>query len=137
MALEVLHHSVQSGITWQVSLRPDLRQAGARHVVEFRKSGSRGNKLLDQVIGWSAGGWRSLPSSKIPKYLLQQMGVLLAQRLAAEAEGEQAQVRAELQASPAAGAAVAGLRFPSFISAELLAAHCPEYHRRHTAAAGH
>ena len=78
MALEVLHHSVQSGITWQVCLRPDLRQAGARHVVEFRKSGSRGNKLLDQVIGWGPGGWRSLPSGKIPKYLLQQRGRLYA-----------------------------------------------------------
>jgi len=137
MALELLHHSVQSGITWQVSLRSDLHQAGARHVVEFRKSGSRGNKLLDQVIGWGPGGWRSMPSGKIPKYLLQQMAAVLAQRLAAEAEAEQAQLRAELQASPAAAAAVAGLRFPSFISAELLAAHCPEFHRRHTAAAGH
>ena len=103
-------------------------------MVEFRKSGSRGNKLLDQVIGWSAGGWRSMPSSKIPRYLLKQMAARLAQRLAAEAEAEQAQLGAELQASPAA--AVAGLRFPSFISAELLAAHCPEFHRRHTAAAG-
>ncbi len=119
-------------------LRPDLRQAGDPHVVEFRKSGTRGNKLLDHVIGWSAGGWRSMPSSKIPLNLQQQMATVLAQLLAAEpeSEAEQAEVKAMLQASPAAAAAVAGLRFPSFISVERLAAFCPELHRRHPAAAG-
>ncbi len=134
MALEVLLVFSQNGITWQVSLRPDLRQGDAVHIVEFRKSGKHGN-LLDQVIGWRPAGWCSAPSSKIPKYLLERIAAQLQQRLANEAQGEEAQVRAQLLASPAGAATVARLRFPGFLSAELLAAHCPEYHRRHSAAA--
>ena len=75
MALEVLHSSTQNGISWQVCLRPDLSQAGAQLVMEFRKCGKRG-KLLDQVIGWRPAGWCSAPSSKIPRYLLEQIPLL-------------------------------------------------------------
>ena len=128
MALELLHSSTQNGISWQVCLRPDLCQAGAQLVIEFRKCGKRG-KLLDQVIGWRPAGWCSAPSSKIPRYLLERIAAVLQQRLTAQVQADQAALQAQAAASPA----VPTLRFPSFLSAELLAAHCPAYHQRHTA----
>ena len=128
MALEVLHSSTQNGISWQVCLRPDLCQSGAQLVIEFRKQGKRG-KLLDQVIGWRPAGWCSAPSSKIPRYLLERIAAVLQQRLAAQVQADQAAVQAQAAGSPA----VPPLRFPSFLSAQLLAQHCPGYLARHSA----
>ena len=128
MALELLHSSTQNGISWQVCLRPDLCQAGAQLVIEFRKQGKRG-KLLDQVIGWRPAGWCSAPSSKIPRYLLERIAAVLQQRLAAQVQADQAAVQAQAAGSPA----VPPLRFPSFLSAQLLAQHCPGYLARHSA----
>ena len=139
MALEVLHSSTQNGISWQVCLRPDLSQAGALLVIEFRKQGKRG-KLLDQVIGWRPAGWCSAPSSKIPKYLLERIAAVLQQRLTAQVQADQAALQALVSAEaperpgvlePAAP--LPPLRFPSFLSAQLLAKHCPGYLARHSA----
>jgi hypothetical protein len=118
----LLHQSTTAGITWRVLLRPELRRAGESEVVEFVKLGSNG-KLLDQVIGWGGGSWRSEPSRTVPQWLRTEVVGLLcarsAMRAAAAAGGKQA-----------AGAVMA---FPSFLSAELLAAHCPGYFQRHSA----
>jgi hypothetical protein len=121
----LLHQSTTAGITWRVLLRPELRRAGESEVVEFQKLGRRG-KLLDQVIGWGGGSWRSEPSRKVPQWLRTEVVGLLcarsAQRVAEAAGGKQG-----------AGAVMA---FPSFLSAELLAAHCPGYFQRHSAGRG-
>jgi hypothetical protein len=139
MALEVLHSSTQNGISWQVYLRPDLCEAGAQLVIEFRKSGKRG-KLLDQVIGWRPAGWCSAPSSKIPKYLLERIAAVLQQRLTAPVQADQAALQAlvsaeapDLTAMPELPAPLPPLRFPSFLSDQLLAQHCPGYLARHSA----
>jgi hypothetical protein len=127
----LLHHSTTGGITWRVLLRPELRRAGESEVVEFQKLGRNG-KLLDQVIGWGGGSWRSEPSRKVPQWLRTEIiGLLCArasQRAAEAANGS----CAESQQQAAARAMV----FPSFLSAELLAAHCPGYYGRHSSAAG-
>jgi hypothetical protein len=118
----LLHQSTTAGITWRVLLRPELRRAGESEVVEFQKLGRRG-KLLDQVIGWGGGSWRSEPSRKVPQSLRTEVVGLLCARSAqrvAEAAG----------CKQAAGAVMA---LPSFLSAELLAAHCPGYFQRHSA----
>ena len=121
----LLHQSTTAGITWRVLLRPELRRAGESEVLEFQKLGRRG-KLLDQVIGWGGGSWRSEPSRKVPQWLRTEVVGLLcarsAQRVAEAAGGKQG-----------AGAVMA---FPSFLSAELLAAHCPGYFQRHSAGRG-
>jgi hypothetical protein len=121
----LLHQSTTAGITWRVLLRPELRRAGESEVVEFQKLGRRG-KLLDQVIGWGGGSWRSEPSRKVPQWLRTEVvGLLCArsvQRAAEAAGGKQA--------------ARAVMAFPSFLSAELLAAHCPGYFQRHSAGRG-
>jgi hypothetical protein len=121
----LLHQSTTAGITWRVLLRPELRRAGESEVVEFQKLGRKG-KLLDQVIGWGGGSWRSEPSRKVPQWLRTEVVGLLCARSAvraAEAAG----------GKQAAGAVMA---FPSFLSAELLAAHCPEYFQRHSSGRG-
>ena len=144
MALEVLHSSTQNGISWQVCLRPDLSQAGALLVIEFRKQGKRG-KLLDQVIGWRPAGWCSAPSSKIPSYLLERIAAVLQQRLTAQVQADASRTEAPV-ACPAEAAErpvmpepaapsplVPALVFPSFLSAQLLAQRCPGYLARHSA----
>ena len=68
----LLHHSTTGGITWRVLLRPELRRAGESEVVEFVKLGRKG-KLLDQVIGWGGGSWRSEPSRKVPQWLRSEI----------------------------------------------------------------
>jgi len=118
----LLHQSTTAGITWRVLLRPELRRAGESEVVEFQKLGRRG-KLLDQVIGWGGGSWRSEPSRKVPQWLRTEVVGLLYARSAMRAAG----------GKQAAGAVMA---FPSFLSAELLAAHCPGYFQRHSAGRG-
>ena len=99
--------------------------AGESEVVEFQKLGRKG-KLLDQVIGWGGGSWRSEPSRKVPQWLRTEVVGLLcarsAKRVAEAAGGKQA-----------AGAVMA---FPSFLSAELLAVHCPGYFQRHSSGRG-
>ncbi|MFN6345605.1 MAG: hypothetical protein ACK4V5_13715 [Cyanobium sp.] len=122
----LLHQSTTSGITWRVLLRPELRRAGESEVVEFQKLGRRG-KLLDQVIGWGGGSWRSEPSRKVPQWLRTEVVGLLCARSAMRA-AEAAGGSAERQ-QQAAGSVMA---FPSFLSAELLAAHCPGYFQRHS-----
>jgi len=121
----LLHQSTTAGITWRVLLRPELRRAGESEVVEFQKLGRKG-KLLDQVIGWGGGSWRSEPSRKVPQWLRTEVVGLLCARSA---------VRAAKAASgkQAPGAVMA---FPSFLSAELLAAHCPGYFQRHSSGRG-
>ena len=106
----LLHQSTSGGITWRVLLRPELRRAGESEVVEFVKLGRKG-KLLDQVIGWGGGSWRSEPSRKVPQWLRTEISGLLCAR-----------------ASQRAARAIA---FPAVLSAELLAAHCPGYYGRH------
>jgi hypothetical protein len=126
----LLHHSTTGGITWRVLLRPELRRAGESEVVEFVKLGRKG-KLLDQVIGWGGGSWRSEPSRKVPQWLRTEVVGLLCARAsqrAAEAAGSCAERQQQ--------AVAARLPFPSFLSAELLAAHCPGYYGRHSSAAG-
>ena len=126
----LLHQSTTAGITWRVLLRPELRRAGESEVVEFQKLGRRG-KLLDQVIGWGGGSWRSEPSRKVPQWLRTEVVGLLSARSvqrAAEAAGASAQRQQQ-----GAGSVMA---FPSFLSAELLAAHCPGYFQRHSAGGG-
>jgi hypothetical protein len=115
----LLHQSTTAGITWRVLLRPELRRAGESEVVEFQKLGRKG-KLLDQVIGWGGGSWRSEPSRKVPQWLRTEVVGLLSARSAQ-------------RVADAAGAVMA---FPSFLSAELLAAHCPGYFQRHSAGGG-
>jgi hypothetical protein len=126
----LLHQSTTAGITWRVLLRPELRRAGESEVVEFQKLGRRG-KLLDQVIGWGGGSWRSEPSRKVPQWLRTEVVGLLCARSAMRA-AEAAGGSAERQ-QQAAGAVMA---FPSFLSAELLAAHCPGYFQRHSSGRG-
>ena len=121
----LLHHSTTGGITWRVLLRPELRRAGESEVVEFVKLGRKG-KLLDQVIGWGGGSWRSEPSRKVPQWLRTEVVGLLCARSA---------VRAAEAAGGKQGAG-AVMAFPSFLSAELLAAHCPGYFQRHSAGRG-
>jgi hypothetical protein len=75
----LLHHSTTGGITWRVLLRPELRRAGESEVVEFQKLGRKG-KLLDKVIGWGGGSWRSEPSRKVPQWLRSEIMVLLCAR---------------------------------------------------------
>jgi hypothetical protein len=126
----LLHQSSTGGITWRVLLRPELRRAGDSEVVEFQKLGRKG-KLLDQVIGWGGGSWRSEPSRKVPQWLRTEIVGLLCARAsqrAAEAAGSSAK-RQKVAAARA-------MAFPSFLSAELLAAHCPGYYGRHSSAAG-
>jgi hypothetical protein len=126
----LLHHSTNGGITWRVLLRPELRRAGESEVVEFQKLGRKG-KLLDQVIGWGGGSWRSEPSRKVPQWLRTEViGLLYARagQRAAEATGSCAERQQQ--------AAARAMAFPSFLSAELLAAHCPGYYGRHSSAAG-
>jgi hypothetical protein len=108
-----------------VLLRPELRRAGESEVVEFQKLGRKG-KLLDQVIGWGGGSWRSEPSRKVPQWLRTEVVGLLCARSA---------VRAAEAAGGKQGAG-AVMAFPSFLSAELLAAHCPGYFQRHSAGRG-
>jgi hypothetical protein len=126
----LLHHSTTGGITWRVLLRPELRRAGESEVVEFQKLG-RSGKLLDQVIGWGGGSWRSEPSRKVPQWLRSEIVGLLCAR-ASQRAAEAAGSSAERQQQAAARA----MAFPSFLSAELLAAHCPGYYGRHSSAAG-
>ena len=121
----LLHQSTTAGITWRVLLRPELRRAGESEVVEFQKLGRRG-KLLDQVIGWGGGSWRSEPSRKVPQWLRTEVVGLLCARSAARAA----------EAASGKQAAGAVMAFPSFLSAELLAAHCPGYFQRHSAGRG-
>ena len=126
----LLHQSTTAGITWRVLLRPELRRAGESEVVEFQKLVRRG-KLPDQVIGWGGGSWRSEPSRKVPQWLRTEVVRLLCARSAqraAEAAGANAQRQQQ-----GAGAVMA---FPSFLSAELLAAHCQGYFQRHSAGRG-
>jgi hypothetical protein len=80
------------------------------------------------VIGWGGGSWRSEPSRKVPQWLRTEVVGLLCARSAMRA-AEAAGGSAERQ-QQAAGAVMA---FPSFLSAELLAAHCPGYFQRHSA----
>ena len=89
----LLHKSTTAGITCRVLLRPELRRAGESEVVEFQKLGRTG-KLLDQVIGWGCGSWRSEPSRKVPHWLRSKVVELLCARLAlraAEAAGNSAE----------------------------------------------
>ena len=72
----LLHHATTGGSTWRVLLRPELRRAGESEVVECQKLG-RSGKLLDQVIGWGGGSWRSERSRKVPQWLRSEiMGLL-------------------------------------------------------------
>jgi hypothetical protein len=85
----LLHQSTTGGITWRVLLRPELRRAGESEVVEFVKLGRKG-KLLDQVIGWSGGSWRSEPSRKVPQWLRTEIvGLLRARQPAGCRSGRQ------------------------------------------------
>jgi hypothetical protein len=127
----LLHHSTTRGITWRVLLRPELRRAGESEVVEFVKLGRKG-KLLDQVIGWGGGSWRSEPSRKVPQWLRTEIIGLLCARASQRAAEAASGSCAERQQQIAARA----MAFPSFLSAELLAAHCPGYYGRHCSAAG-
>jgi hypothetical protein len=89
----LLHQSTTAGITWRVLLRPELRRAGESEVVEFQKLGRKG-KLLDQVIGWGCGSWRSEPSRKVPQWLRSEVVGMLCARSAlraAEAAGNRAE----------------------------------------------
>jgi hypothetical protein len=117
----LLHQSTTAGITWRVLLRPELRRAGESEVVEFVKLGRKGG-----------GSWRSEPSRKVPQWLRTEIiGLLCArasQRAAAAASGSCAERQQQ--------AAARAMAFPSFLSAELLAAHCPGYYGRHCSAAG-
>jgi hypothetical protein len=126
----LLHHSTTGSITWRVLLRPELRRAEESEVVEFVKLGRKG-KLLDQVIGWGGGSWRSEPNRKVPQWLRTEIVGLLCAR-ASQRAAESAGSCAERQQQAAARA----MAFPSFLSAELLAAHCPGYYARHSSAAG-
>ncbi len=56
---------------------------------------------------------------------------MLQQRLTAQVQADQAALQAQAQA--AGSPAVPPLRFPSFLSAQLLAQHCPGYLQRHSA----
>jgi hypothetical protein len=127
----LLHHSTTGSNTWRVLLRPELRRAGESEVVEFVELGRKG-KLLDQVIGWGGGSWRSEPSRKVPQWLRTEViGLLYAragQRAAEAASGSCAERQQQ--------AAARAMAFPSFLSAELMAAHCPGYYGRHSSAAG-
>jgi hypothetical protein len=126
----LLHHSTTGCITWRVLLRPELRRPGESEVVEVQKLGRTG-KLLNQVIGWGGGSWRSEPSRKVRQWLRSEiMGLLCARasQRAAEAAGNHAE-RQKVAAS-------AVMPFPSLLSAELLAAHCPGYYGRDSRAAG-
>jgi hypothetical protein len=126
----LLHHSTTGGITWRVLLRPELRRAGESEVVEFQKLGRKG-KLLDQVIGWGGGSWRSEPSRKVPQWLRTEiMGLLCARASQRAAEAAASCAERQMQAASAV------MPFPSFLSAELLAAHCPGYYGRHSSSAG-
>jgi hypothetical protein len=126
----LLHQSTTGGITWRVLLRPELRRAGESEVVEFVKLGRTG-KLLDQVIGWGGGSWRSEPSRKVPQWLRTEIVGLLCAR-ASQRAAESAGSCAERQHQAAARA----MAFPSFLSAELLAVQCPGCYGRHSSAAG-
>jgi len=126
----LLHQSSTGGITWRVLLRPELRRAGESEVVEFVKLGRKG-KLLDQVIGWGGGSWHSEPSRKVPQWLPTEIVGLLCAR-ASQRAAEAAGSCTERQKVAAARA----MAFHSFLSAELLAAHCPRYYERHSSAAG-
>jgi len=67
----------------------------------------------------------------VPQWLRTEIVGLLcarASQLAAEAADSSAERQKVAAARPMA--------FPSFLSAELLAAHCPGYYGRHSSAAG-
>jgi hypothetical protein len=127
----LLHHSTTGSITWRVLLRPELRRAGESEVVEFQKLGRKG-KLLDQVIGWGGGSWRSEPSRKVPQWLRTEVVGLLCARASQRAAEAASGSCAERQQQAAARV----MAFPSFLSAELLAAHCPGYYGRHSSTSG-
>jgi hypothetical protein len=127
----LLHHSTTGSITWRVLLRPELRRARESEVVEFQKLGRKG-KLLDQVISWGGGSWRSEPSRKVPHWLRSEIVGLLCARASQRAAEAASGSCAERQMQADARA----MAFPSFLSAELLAAHCPGYYGRHSSAAG-
>jgi hypothetical protein len=90
-------------------------------VVEFVKLGRKG-KLLDQVIGWGGGSWRSEPSRKVPQWLRSEIIGLLCARASQRAAEAASGSCAERQQQAAARA----MAFPSFLSAELLAAGSAE-----------
>lgn len=132
---EVLLSFSQNGITWRVLLRPDLQRSGCQAVVGFHKTGKRGNNLLDMLIGWSAGSWRSTPSSRIPKYLLERIDAELTRRFLAPAPGQAKAERPQQEApqgKPQTAEPKRQLRFPCFLSVQLLEAHCPGYLQRHS-----
>ena len=109
---------------------PELRRAGESEVVDCQKLGRKG-KLLDQVSGWGGGSWRFEPRRKVPQWLRSEVVWLLCARSAvraAEAAGGSAERQQQV--------AVAMMAFPSFLSAELLAANCPGYYQRHSAGSG-
>jgi hypothetical protein len=107
----LLHQSSTGGITWRVLLRPELRRAGESEVVEFVKLGRKG-KLLDQVIGWGGGSWRSEPSRKVPQWLRTEVVRLLSARAsqrAAEAGGCQGDGLPQLSVGRAASCPLPGV----------------------------
>ena len=133
----VLHDHTRAGIRWRVSIHPEIDRGPGISSVRFLKSGQRG-KLLDQIAEWGPEGWRSEPSRKVPKPLIQRIEMELQRRHRPSRPQPQAAAGSVgLRSYRVAGVreALSGGRmsFQAFLAMELVEACLPEPYRRHMA----
>jgi hypothetical protein len=128
----VLHEHTQDGIRWRVSLHPEIDRGPGISAIRFLKR-SRHSKLLDQLSEWGPDGWRSLPSSRVPRVLLKRIEQELQRRNRPAAQPLPAAERLMRGSRvPGVTEAVSGgrLPFPSFLAMELVEAYLPDQYRR-------